>query len=42
MARSDYGAFVYCNGRRRKDKEDAALFITDNECTDDVTVDLHR
>ena len=31
MARSDYGAFVYCNGKRRKDKEDAALFISDND-----------
>ena len=22
MAYSDYGAFVYCNGKRRTDKED--------------------
>ena len=26
MAYSDYGAFVYCNGERRKDKEDSPLF----------------
>ncbi len=31
MAYSDYGAFVYCNGIRREDKEDAALFATDEE-----------
>lgn len=26
MAYSDYGAFVYRNGKRRRDKEDACLF----------------
>lgn len=31
MAYSDYGAFVYCNGTRREDKEDVALFATDKE-----------
>ena len=31
MAYSDYGAFVYCNGERRTDKEDVALFATDEE-----------
>ena len=31
MAYSDYGAFVYCNGERRTDKEDVALFDTDEE-----------
>lgn len=31
MAYSDYGAFVYCNGERRCDKEDVALFATDEE-----------
>lgn len=31
MAYSDYGAFVHCNGERRKDKEDVALFATDEE-----------
>lgn len=31
MAYSDYGAFVYCNGTRREDKEDVALFATDEE-----------
>lgn len=28
MAYSDYGAFVYCNGVRRKDKEDTTIFET--------------
>ena len=28
MAYSDYGAFVYCNGKRREDKEDVATFAT--------------
>ena len=31
MAYSDYGAFVYRNGERRRDKEDAPLFATDKE-----------
>lgn len=31
MAYSDYGAFVYKNGERRKDKENVALFATDEE-----------
>ena len=31
MAYSDYGAFVYCNGKRRHDKEDVATFATDEE-----------
>ena len=31
MAYSDYGAFVYCNGERRTDKEDAPLFAVDEE-----------
>jgi len=31
MAYSDYGAFVYCNGKRREDKEDVAAFATDIE-----------
>ena len=31
MAYSDYGAFVYKNGERRLDKEDVALFATDEE-----------
>lgn len=31
MAYSDYGAFVYCNGERRRDKEDVAVFATDKE-----------
>ena len=26
MAYSNYGAFVYCNGDRREDKEDCVLF----------------
>ena len=31
MAYSDYGAFVYLNGERRRDKEDVAAFATDEE-----------
>lgn len=31
MAYSDYGAFVYKNGERRRDKEDAPTFATDEE-----------
>lgn len=31
MAYSDYGAFVWLNGNRRKDKEDVAAFATDEE-----------
>lgn len=31
MAYSDYGAFVYLNGERRRDKEDVAVFATDEE-----------
>lgn len=31
MAYSDYGAFVYLNGERRSDKEDAPTFATDKE-----------
>lgn len=31
MAYSDYGAYVYCNNLRREDKEDVALFATDEE-----------
>ena len=31
MAYSDYGAFVFCNGERRPDKEDAPLFATNEE-----------
>lgn len=31
MSYIDYGAFVYCNGERRFDKEDVALFSTDEE-----------
>ena len=31
MSYSDYGAFVYCNGKRREDKEDVAAFATDEE-----------
>ena len=31
MAYSNYGAFVYENGKRRKDKEDVDLFATDME-----------
>ena len=31
MAYGDYGAFVYCNGKRREDKEDVAVFATDEE-----------
>ena len=31
MAYSDYGSFVYCNNERREDKEDVALFATDEE-----------
>jgi len=31
MAYSDYGAFVWCNGKRREDKEDVATFATDEE-----------
>lgn len=31
MAYSDYGAFVFCNNKRREDKEDVALFATDEE-----------
>lgn len=31
MAYSDYGAFVYKNGERRPDKEDVALFNSDEE-----------
>lgn len=29
MAYSDYGAFVYLNGKRRKDKEDVGVYNTD-------------
>lgn len=29
MAYSDYGAFVYLNGKRRKDKEDVGVYDTD-------------
>lgn len=28
MAYSDYGAFVYLNGERRKDKEDVGVYDT--------------
>ena len=31
MAYSDYGAFVWLNGVRREDKEDVALFASDEE-----------
>ena len=31
MAYSDYGAFVWLNGERRKDKEDVAAFASDEE-----------
>ena len=31
MAYSDYGAFVWLNDERRKDKEDVAAFATDEE-----------
>lgn len=31
MAYNDYGAFVFCNGERRRDKEDVAVFATDEE-----------
>lgn len=31
MAYSDYGAFVWLNGERRKDKEDVAVFASDEE-----------
>lgn len=31
MAYSDYGAFVWLNGKRRIDKEDVATFATDEE-----------
>ena len=31
MAYSDYGAFVWLNGKRREDKEDVATFATDEE-----------
>lgn len=31
MAYNDYGAFVYCNGKRREDKEDVAVFDSDEE-----------
>ena len=31
MAYSDYGAFVWFNGVRREDKEDVALFASDEE-----------
>lgn len=31
MAYSDYGAFIYRNGERRRDKEDVAVFATDEE-----------
>lgn len=31
MAYSDYGAFVWLNGKRRRDKEDVATFATDEE-----------
>ena len=31
MAYSDYGAFVYRNGERRKDKEDAPAFASSQE-----------
>lgn len=31
MAYNDYGALVFCNGIRRKDKEDAATFATNDE-----------
>lgn len=30
MAYNDYGAYVYCNGNRRHDKEDAILFDDEN------------
>jgi hypothetical protein len=29
MAYSDYGAFTYCNGQRRRDKEDVGVYDTD-------------
>jgi hypothetical protein len=29
MAYSNWGAFVYCNGKRREDKEDVGVFDTD-------------
>lgn len=31
MAYSDYGAFVWCNGTRREDKEDTTIFGTKDE-----------
>ena len=31
MAYSDYGAFVWLNGKRREDKEDVAVFASDEE-----------
>lgn len=32
MAYSDYGAFVYLNGKRRTDKEDVGVYDTDEAC----------
>lgn len=31
MAYNDYGAFVWLNGNRRKDKEDASAFLSDED-----------
>ena len=39
MAYCDYGAFVYCNGERRTDKEDASLFIPYNDWVEGEQVD---
>ena len=33
MAYSDYGAFVYLNGKRRTDKEDVGVYDTDEAST---------
>jgi hypothetical protein len=32
MAYSNWGAFVFCNGKRRTDKEDVGVFDTDESC----------
>lgn len=40
MAYSDYGAFVYENGKRRTDKEDVALFASDEETFGEDSVNI--
>lgn len=40
LAYSDYGAFVWCDGERRTDKEDVAAFFADEEVFGESSKDI--